>query len=233
MESDTKESAKRTAKGVSYKSRFDSKKELRLTGLTHQFLKRDEPYWNLLFEKLSVLQDTYKEMLAFKLCRRCLSFCNCNKKARHEEITIKSLFKLIDFKHQTVSDLLSLLKEHGRVIRDFKGEELIGFPGFNLECSDDYYFASDQVPVQPELQEYSFQSISFSSMTHSEGNELAKRHLSSCATEEGTSKGTWKMKNNTDKSPVKRNWIPAGRSSVSKQAEHTTKSANKQDRRKP
>ena len=233
MEAQEQEQVKEQAKSISSRVRFDSKKELRLTGLTHQFLSRTQTHWSLLFEKLSLLQDAYKDQLAMKLCRRCLCFYNCNKKAHHEEITIKSLFKLIDFKQQTVSDLLSLLKEHGRVIRDFKGEELIGFPGFNLECSDDYYFASDQVPVQPELQEYSFQSISFTSMTHSEGNELAKRHLSFCATEEGTLKGTCKRKDNTDKSPVKPSWKPAGKSSVLKQAEQITRSAHKQDRRKP
>ena len=217
---------KEAAKDRKSRARFDPHKEQLLSSLAHQFLSRGQSHWNLLFEKLSLLQDTYKDQLALKLCRKCLCFYSFNKKAEHDETTIKSLFKDIDFKQDSVSKLLDLLKAHGRVIRNFKGEELIGFPGFNFKCGDEYYFAPDQMPPQAELQEYSF-SFSIPSMTQSAETMLSKRALSLGTTVTGTDKTTAKGFSVAGKSPLKPNWRHAGKAPTREHFEQTGRSANK------
>lgn len=232
MEAQEQEQVKEQAKSISSRVRFDSKKELRLTGLTHQFLSRTQTHWSLLFEKLSLLQDAYKDQLALRLCRRCLCFYNCKLGVKHEGTTINSLFKLIDFKQQTVSDLLTLLKEHGRVIRNFSGEELIGFPGFNLECGDDYYFAPDEAPTQVKLSESVLETISIISITKSEQGELKKRNPSYSFTNMSTNNTEPKKKTIKNATPNASVWYPSGTFVPPKTTERLAKSANKLDRKK-
>ena len=232
MNTREQEPAKGKAKNTPSRVRFDSKKELRLTGLTHQFLSRTQTHWSLLFEKLSLLQDAYKDQLAMRLCRRCLCFYNCKLGVKHEDITINSLFKLFDFKLQTASDLVNLLKEHGRAIRNFSGEELIGFPGFNLECGDDYYFAPDQTPTQVQLSESVLETISIISRMKSEQGDLRKRNLSSSFTNMSTDVTEPKKKFNQNATPIKEAWVPSGIPKIPMHHERLAKSANKQSTNK-
>lgn len=227
MDPNTKEPAKETARSNS-RTRFDPKKELRLTGLTHQFLSRAQTqHWSLLFEKLSLLQSSYKGELALKLCRKCLCFYNCKLGAKHEDTTINSLFKDIDFEQGTVSDLLELLREQGKTIRDSEGEQLIGFPGFNLECGDDYYFAPGAKPAQVQLSQSTIETISFISKTNSKEGGLQKRQPSLSLSNMKKDAITPKKRSNNETTSGQVLWRIPSKNVELKMPEYSPKSAKK------
>jgi hypothetical protein len=227
MELDTTTQAKKTAKAAAYKPRLDPEKEDLLQSLSHQFLRREETHWRLLWEKLSLLQSIYKGENAFKLCRKCLCFYSCNKKADHKDITVDSLFKKIDFEKDCTDDLLDLLKKHGRSIRNFRGEELIGVPGFNLRCGDGYYFAPDQAPAQPDLQESSFHLLFIPSKTGSDGDLLNKRPAPPCANSAVKEKGRKETAKPPANSGPKPAWVPSGKAPGKTSDDQTPKKSTK------
>ena len=239
MELETREQAKEAASTKSSRARFDSKKELRLTGLTHQFLSRSEPHWDRLVEKLTFLQDSFEGQLALRLCRKCLCFYNCKHGGKHDDTTIDSLFKLIDFKHNTVSDLLDLLRQHGKTIRDSEDEELIGFPGFNLECGDDYYFAPGAKTRTVQLSESTLKSISIPSRVKTEKTALSKRYppktYTSLPTHRTRPKKTENPKEKTPEKPIPVNpvWLPVSNGGIQNPPERFGKSTTKKSIQKP
>ena len=120
------------------KERFNQEKECRLLMMCHRFISIEDPFWELLREKLIHMKDLYAGKHSIQLCPVCLTIYVSGNPKKHAKTTIGSLLFRYDPSQKTAKEIAELFRDYGRVKRMKSGKLLVGIPSFGQICIENH-----------------------------------------------------------------------------------------------
>ena len=186
-----------TANKCGKKERFNQEKECRLLMMCHRFISIEDPFWELLREKLIHMKDLYAGKHSIQLCPVCLTIYVSGNPKKHAKTTIGSLFFLYDPSQKTAKEVAELFRDYGRVKCLKSGKVLVGIPSFGQICIENHRsLEGSSVQFNPDdknekIQEFEVQTVDSSNMKKRPPRRETGRQIKSKSLKANEKKTLW------------------------------------------